>query len=74
MITWDLPGWQKDKLSDAEEKLGFNFHDFTSLLPTKKSSEHRLPDGHLTPKGYGVVANKTYGILEEKYLTESTNE
>lgn len=72
VISWDIPSWKIDKMSKTSNEFGFYFHDLSGVLPFDRS-KYRFPDGHLTPYGYGVVANKTYEILGENILSKKLN-
>lgn len=60
VITWDSIDWQNKKLKSILNKHNISLHDFSEDLPLKRSSKYRLPDGHLSGYGYGVVANRTF--------------
>ena len=66
VITWDTdwgPKGHKDKLASLLAEHDVPFYDFSQDLPTDFPSDIRLPDGHLTPLGYEIVANKTSRII-----------
>lgn len=67
VITWDLGhgNWERNKLEDVLNTHGLKLHDFSEDLPREKPSKWRLPDRHLTPHGYEIVANQTFKRLKD---------
>lgn len=68
LITWDLKGWKKKKLKGILNDYNLYLNDFSDYLPTKRPSKYRLPDGHLTPYGYNIVANETLKYIKTDIL------
>jgi lysophospholipase L1-like esterase len=64
VITWDKNNIQESKLISILRKSNTPYYDLSNYLPNfPYPSSTRLPDGHLTPLGYEIVANKTLEIL-----------
>jgi hypothetical protein len=67
VITWDFnqgPNIQREMMKTFLKENKINFYDFTSDIPfIPQPSMIRLPDGHLTPLGNEIVANKTVDIV-----------
>jgi len=64
VITWDSDEHQMDKLIPILENYSIPFYDFSEYLPWRSCpSSTRLPDCHLTPLGYEIVANRMLEII-----------
>jgi hypothetical protein len=67
VITFDMTSFpeQKNKLISLLSENQIPFYDFSEYLPNSNScpSDTRIPDCHLTPLGYEIVANKTLDIV-----------
>lgn len=78
VITWDVAnGEEKNILSQLLSEYMIPFYDFSKYFPRDRSinlpyvppfkcpSSTRLPDCHLSPLAYEIVANKTLEIINE---------
>lgn len=68
VIAWDIDPYQKDSLTSLLQNYNISTYDFSESLPGNSCpSSLRLPDCHLTPKGYEIVANKTLDIIIKRF-------